>query len=58
MLYPHEKRKDSECTAFDPAGIGCFLYVADVVIAVIYFGIARKRNKKPALSSVSAKAVG
>jgi len=39
-------------------GIGCFLYVVDVIIAVVYFFMARKHSKKPAIQDVGAEAVG
>lgn len=39
-------------------GIGCFLYVVDVVIAVVYFFMARKRNRRPEIQAVPAEAIG
>ncbi len=39
-------------------GIGCFLYVVDVVIAVIYFCKARKHSKKAVVQEMSAEAIG
>ena len=39
-------------------GIGCFLYVVDVVIAFLYFLMARKHSKKSEIQAVPAEAIG
>ena len=32
-------------------GIGCFIYCADVVIAIVYFTMAKKRREKPEIQA-------
>lgn len=39
-------------------GIGCFIYVVDVGVAVTYFFIARKRYKKAAIPKAAAEVIG